>query len=282
MVAWVWLVPATVFAPPPPASLTVCDPLSLLSEAGWRVKEMGPGWREIDAEDGIIYLTPETVAPARVTVREGKLYDAQGKLLKRKGSYAYVMDTAGTLYVATGKMRNRKYRHSSFLAGGPVISAGEITVKDGVILKVTNSSGHYSPRRVHLMQLQAVLAKQGYELPLDRMQIYYRDHPLRNPDFGGFTSADRFLPELQKLEYEDWPEAISYCLKSSDAKLKSRALLFMMGSSALNMIEVDEAVELFREVARDPDPAIRAELALAIRVWAKQTNAEAFATLPTP
>ncbi|MBK9038363.1 MAG: hypothetical protein IPL83_04240 [Bdellovibrionales bacterium] len=38
-----------------------------------------------------------------------------------------------------------KFQHSSLVNGGPVRYAGEMTIKDGDIMRITNRSGHYHP-----------------------------------------------------------------------------------------------------------------------------------------
>jgi len=52
----------------------------------------------------------------------------------------YVIDRDGTLYI-----RHKSPYHSYILRGKPVVSAGNITFKDGKIDSIDNESGHYTP-----------------------------------------------------------------------------------------------------------------------------------------
>ncbi len=54
--------------------------------------------------------------------------------------------------------------HTSFLAGAPVACAGRLKVKDGVLEKVDNNSGHYAPPRPLLLQAIARLAELGVDV----------------------------------------------------------------------------------------------------------------------
>jgi hypothetical protein len=47
------------------------------------------------------------------------------------------------------------FHHSSFLAGEPVASAGEIRAKNGVLELVSNASGHYEPPKGLLFQVSS-------------------------------------------------------------------------------------------------------------------------------
>jgi hypothetical protein len=55
----------------------------------------------------------------------------------------FVMGLDGKIYIGSHELGI--FHHSSFLAGGPVAAAGEIVIKDGVILLITAKSGHYRP-----------------------------------------------------------------------------------------------------------------------------------------
>ncbi len=59
------------------------------------------------------------------------------------GKYHYAIDEEGDLYVA--KVVDRIGVHSDILQGASVLSAGEITFKNGHISEINNKSGHYMP-----------------------------------------------------------------------------------------------------------------------------------------
>ena len=54
-----------------------------------------------------------------------------------------------------------RYHHSSMVAGGAVAAAGQLGVRDGRILFISNESGHYMPPPSCLCAVLAVLAEMG-------------------------------------------------------------------------------------------------------------------------
>lgn len=74
----------------------------------------------------------------------------------------FVMDES-KMYVHFHKIS--QFHHSSFLAGGPAVSAGEIiTDKDGHIVAITNKSGHYKPGKAQILTALQYLKDQGVNL----------------------------------------------------------------------------------------------------------------------
>jgi len=59
----------------------------------------------------------------------------------RKNTWIYVADKSFNVFI--GIKETGTFQHSSFLGGGVVVSAGLISVKDGVISKLEPLSGHY-------------------------------------------------------------------------------------------------------------------------------------------
>ncbi|MCP3922107.1 MAG: hypothetical protein GY714_05920 [Desulfobacterales bacterium] len=57
-----------------------------------------------------------------------------------------------------------KFHHSSLLGGKSVASAGEITVKNGIVHKITRKSGHYMPEEKYLQQFVDELKVKGVNL----------------------------------------------------------------------------------------------------------------------
>jgi hypothetical protein len=76
----------------------------------------------------------------------------------------FVVDFAQDFYVNAHS--KDEFHHSSFLAGGPVLSAGELCVSQGVLVGVTNKTGHYKsgPDELHraLLLLQKFDRKKGW------------------------------------------------------------------------------------------------------------------------
>ncbi len=116
------------------------------------------------------YLTAEERAQYLITVRDGKLYDARGKLfdttaaktLHRHGQSRaiFVMDPDGNIYASMHHSLG-EFHHSSFLAGEPVAAAGEIVVEKGTLTTITRGSGHYRPSEELLDQALEVLKRNG-------------------------------------------------------------------------------------------------------------------------
>ena len=65
------------------------------------------------------------------------MIDSTGK------SFIYVLGPDKKVY--TGEYNRGTFNHSSFLSGSPVMGAGELVVKDGKIVEITDKSGHYEP-----------------------------------------------------------------------------------------------------------------------------------------
>ncbi|SDC78932.1 hypothetical protein SAMN05192589_103228 [Paracidovorax valerianellae] len=119
----------------------------------------------------VTYLNAEQRQQYKLTVKDGKIFDAEGKPFDTRngktacfgggaGKAIFVMDHDGNLY-ASNYHAPGKFHHSSFLAGQPVAGAGEITVHNGEIQSLTRNSGHYRPSAAQLEQVAHSLSSQG-------------------------------------------------------------------------------------------------------------------------
>ena len=84
----------------------------------------------------------------------------------------WVMDRTSTLYVSSTPQPGI-FNHSSLVAGDSVVCAGEILVVNGVIKRISNSSGHYRPPDKALQNALDELVKQGVKLD-DDLKIDWR------------------------------------------------------------------------------------------------------------
>lgn len=138
----------------------------------YKGEDKGEGW--LRNRGGIVqYLRSEKQrAGYELQVRDGKLYDAQGvpfdtrgcknAIGEETGSAIFAMDGNGRIY-AHKQPKMEKFHHSSFLAGEPVASAGEISVEAGVVKRANYSSGHYKPSELSNTQLKAELEARGMD-----------------------------------------------------------------------------------------------------------------------
>ena len=105
------------------------------------------------------YLDEVEKLKHQLLIKEGKLFDVNGKPFNsldldnrfNNGKAIFVMDEYGRIFAST-KNKPTFFHHSSFLAGKPVSFAGEIEVIDGIILSISNNSGHYQPGEEFLSQ----------------------------------------------------------------------------------------------------------------------------------
>jgi hypothetical protein len=132
------------------------------------VGEHLPGNRQWPGKT-VKYLDDAEREAHRLTVRDGKVYDAKGNLFDTKaasthhsgqGRAIFVMDEQGRIYASTYQEAG-KFHHSSLLAGKPVTGAGELVVENGVVKVISNKSGHYQPTAAMNEQVIKSLEAQG-------------------------------------------------------------------------------------------------------------------------
>ncbi|GFZ42631.1 hypothetical protein JCM24511_00348 [Saitozyma sp. JCM 24511] len=80
----------------------------------------------------------------------------------RRNTWIYVVDMQLNMFV--GIKHTGVFQHSSFLAGGKVVSAGIIVVKHGVIKTLNPWSGHYRSTIQHYRSFIAQLENKGVDL----------------------------------------------------------------------------------------------------------------------
>ena len=115
----------------------------------------------------------DSISACQEMIKEKKYitYNNEGTK-KRWGNYPaiWVMDLKGNLYVVP-KQFPGKFNHSSIMAGGDVLCAGEIIVKNGKITHINNRSGHYRPGSGDLRMALKMLRDAGYLEPLTAEQV---------------------------------------------------------------------------------------------------------------
>ncbi|WDE00784.1 hypothetical protein [Thalassomonas actiniarum] len=88
-----------------------------------------------------------------------------------KGWAIFVMSPEGKLYAATHNTATGWF-HASFLGGKPVKAAGEIYVKNGIPLVITDKSGHYKPQFTNLCDAVREMNRNGIDI--SQLQIWSR------------------------------------------------------------------------------------------------------------
>jgi hypothetical protein len=118
------------------------------------------------------YLTKQQRQKYRVTIKDGRLYDADGNLLDTRaatsahsggGNAIYVMDKDGNIYVSKTQEVG-EFHHSSLGGGEPVAGAGELRIREGRVVGINRKSGHYQPGEEHLQQVVDHLRSQGVDI----------------------------------------------------------------------------------------------------------------------
>lgn len=150
----------------------------------WRItKSLLSGYRGEEVHNwvwpgsAVRYLDQSERAAFKLTVKDGKLYDAEGHLFdtsdatslhSRDPRAIFVMDQEGVIYAFTRHVQG-KFHHSSFLAGGDVAGAGELKVSNGDLKLISNKSTHYCPTRDMTIQVAKELRARG--VPLDDVDV---------------------------------------------------------------------------------------------------------------
>lgn len=105
---------------------------------------------------GTEYFDEKSREPHRVHIIDGKCYkfvQENGQLSivpfssnanhshEKNGWVCFIVNLHGEIFVHS----HTKVLHSSFMAGGPVLFAGEFKINNGIIEAISNYSGHYRP-----------------------------------------------------------------------------------------------------------------------------------------
>ena len=137
--------------------------------------------------DSTVYDTETAIQElSKIHVIDGLLHDVYGRCIttgsRKRGDHdreesigkdgsglgIYVMSEHGDIHVSKRQERGYKH-HSTLLAGAPIAAAGEMKIKDGKLLLLNNTSGHYKPDQYCLLQVLHSLQKQ--EANLDDLEI---------------------------------------------------------------------------------------------------------------
>jgi hypothetical protein len=86
------------------------------------------------------------------------------------GKAIFVMSLDGRIFIGKGKVH--KFHHSSFLGGGKVLTAGEMTIQSGKLTFISCISGHYKPSPETLVFALQRLEAMGVDLNGVQVQAF--------------------------------------------------------------------------------------------------------------
>jgi hypothetical protein len=118
------------------------------------------------------YLAPQEREAFRLRFKDGLIFGADGSLFDTSEAVSlhsstpkaiFVMDATGEFFAAHNQIIGQ-FHHSSLAAGEPVAAAGELLVLGGLLIEISNKSGHYRPGRLFMDQAIDSLARKGVEL----------------------------------------------------------------------------------------------------------------------
>ncbi|KAI0097498.1 hypothetical protein GGR51DRAFT_578045 [Nemania sp. FL0031] len=125
----------------------------------------------------VTYYTSSQANTLKLQVRDGLLYDVNNQLFDTiDGDWGhsdlpvaiFVVATDEKTIYASRQHKQYMFHHSTIVAGGKVLSAGELFVRRGHIEWMSNASGHYKPdAKVAYNQLKMALWNQGYREPFE-------------------------------------------------------------------------------------------------------------------
>ena len=125
-------------------SLVPAEQLAAQSVEKYPLFPMKSGYLEKDKRKGVVYFTAEEREPSRALIINGLVYTNKGDAYPDSslagGTYQYVMDQAGNVYIFDDMPT---IRHSSIFAGQPVAAAGDVQIESGFITYIDVNSGHY-------------------------------------------------------------------------------------------------------------------------------------------
>jgi hypothetical protein len=158
---------------PPAKTMSFFDWVASLDRPTLKALYARQGWNLSDAEvdmfmNGVEYLDDAQRVDYRLYFRSGQIYTFNGHLFdtttlvshETAGRAMYVLSPEKAFYGAPGVVSQR--HHSSFLAGAPVMAAGELATDAGGKLQwISASSGHYKPTIQHLRNAVTALSDNG-------------------------------------------------------------------------------------------------------------------------
>ena len=129
----------------------------------------------------VVYLSDEALAEHRLAIDRGVIRDARGERFDTadasthwsgKGRAIFVMDADGRLYASKRHIVGQ-FHQSSLGQGRPVAGAGELEVRDGLLIALTDHSSHYCPPRRYTEQVLRELGERGVDVDRVATEFHY-------------------------------------------------------------------------------------------------------------
>ncbi len=130
-------------------------------------EELGEGW--VEGWGKVEYLTESQKKQYELFVKDEKIVDINGNLYDTsdtgsihigKGKSIFVMDENRRIFASKTQDVGR-FHHSSLGSGKPIAGVGELVVRDGIVVEISNKSGHYQPTKELNSQVITELKAKG-------------------------------------------------------------------------------------------------------------------------
>lgn len=151
-----------------------------------------------------VFFNPEERDMLRVIVRKGAFHSGRGKVFDtqesishyKKGFAAFTLNVNGELSVFQHINHDKTgVAHSSINSGLPVLSAGEIEIKNGKLISITEHSGHYRPSLYSMYKTLVYFKNQGIDIsdvkvytftPCKKIETHLKIDVSQSKEFGHF------------------------------------------------------------------------------------------------
>lgn len=129
----------------------------------------------------VVYLSDDELAGHRLTIADGVICGADGASFDTADAYThwsgrgraiFVMNAYGELFASKQHIVGQ-FHHSSLGQGRPVAGAGELEVRDGVLVALTDHSSHYCPSRRYTEQVLSELKECGVDVGRIAIEFNY-------------------------------------------------------------------------------------------------------------
>ena len=207
--------------------------------------------KERDAKVGILYLNDQQRKNYILEIKSGKFSYLAREELKDTCHMLFGLDKERNFYGKLGfEWKNYGlgfFGHGSFLAGGYLVSSGELYLVKGKLKYISSNSGHYLPAKRHMRRTLYELNLKGVDLSEVTLILYnhHRSAPLAR---GRYKTAD-FYNALEFLEkHED--ECKKYNHRSAEFKEEIQKIRAYTNNS-ISKIDSTENLKPHRKISME-------------------------------